>query len=65
MTSTESNADFEAAEPPETAEAVAERLHRHVLALDGLHEATLVEHVEFYQQAYTELQDALTGIDDA
>lgn len=44
---------------------IVSRLHEHLGALGELVNLNLSEHVDFYQRAHTELQQALTDIDNA
>jgi hypothetical protein len=49
---------------PLEASAIAAQLAQHVSALDDLDTMALPAHVDFYQRVHTELQHALTDIDD-
>jgi hypothetical protein len=64
-TEAESGGSSVADDQAEGAPAIAERLQRHVRALDALDGVGLGEHVELYQRAHVELQQALTDIDSA
>lgn len=47
------------------AHAVATRLRGHLDQLEDVSNSELADHVSFYQRVHSELQGALTDIDDA